>query len=276
MRGQAGLLSMPDARFAPEGSWRTGYSYLKPYSGVWSSITMFPWLEGSFRYTRIAGVKGFPDSQFEDKYGSYKDKSFDAKVLLLPERGWAPALALGMQDVGGGTGLFRAPYGVASKQLGQFDFTLGYGRQRIDGVFGGARWTPSALPDWSLVAEYDAYNYKQDLRADISGAAKYDKALAAGIEYRSDLWGAKAFTSHGEVGVNAYVSLPLDRKEWLPKVNEPAPYTKINPRPTEAQWRDDPAHRNRMAQALVAQDYRDIALGYQHERLEASLTNTRI
>ena len=44
---------MPDARFAPEGTWRTGFSFLRPYETIWSNITVFPWLEGSFRYTRV-------------------------------------------------------------------------------------------------------------------------------------------------------------------------------------------------------------------------------
>ena len=51
--GQSGLVSMPDARFAPDGTWRTGYSFLRPYHAIWSSLTAMPWFEGSFRYTRI-------------------------------------------------------------------------------------------------------------------------------------------------------------------------------------------------------------------------------
>jgi len=143
-------------------------------------------------------------------------------------------------------------------------------------VFGGARWSPRALPYWSLVAEYDAYNYQQDYGAELSGAASYKKEAAFGVEYRRDLWGAKAFASHGEVGFNAYVQLPLERREFVPKVNEPEPYTKINPRPTEEQWAEDPGHRARLARALVEQDYRSVSLGYDNGRLEAVLANTRI
>src|SRR6267143_305503 len=53
---QSGLISMPDARFAPEGSWRTGLSFMRPYQTIWAGITLFPWLETSFRYTRIYHV----------------------------------------------------------------------------------------------------------------------------------------------------------------------------------------------------------------------------
>jgi hypothetical protein len=165
--GQTGLISMPDARLEPEGSLRTGLSFLRPYQTLWSSLTVFPWFEGSFRYTRIYHVPGFagtPDNpSYGVGYGDFKDKAFDAKVLLFPERSGWPSLVAGMQDAGGGTGVFSAPYGVASKRFGELDLTLGYGRKRIDGVFGGVRWSPSALPSWSLVAEYDAFDYK-DIR----------------------------------------------------------------------------------------------------------------
>lgn len=273
--GQTGLISMPDARFAPEGTWRSGFSFLRPYETLWSGVTFFPWAEGSFRYTRIYHVPAFVDRPDTD-FGDYRDKSFDAKVRLLPEGGWWPAVAIGMQDVAGGTGLFSAPYGVASKRLGELDLTLGYGRQRIDGVFGGVRWSPRAFERWSLVAEYDAYDYKNDRGANLSGAAAYKKEAALGLEYRGQLWGAKAFTSHGEAGFNVYVQLPLEMREFVPKIEEPAPYTRINPRPTEAQWADDPEHRARLARALVEQDFRGVRLGYQNGRLEAVLTNTRI
>ena len=102
------------------------------------------------------------------------------------------------------------------------------------------------------------------------------RRLRSGLEYRSQLWGAKAFTSHGEVGFNAYVQLPLERREFVPKTEEPPPYTRINPRPTEEQWADDPEHRARLARALVEQDFRGVRLRYENGLLEAALTNTRI
>ena len=277
--GQTGLISMPDARVAPEGAWRTGVSFLRPYQSIWSSVAMFPWAEGSFRYTRIMHVPpavSNPDPNYISNYGDFKDKAFDGKLVLLPERSWWPALAIGAQDMGGGTGLFRAPYGVVSKQVGEFDLSLGYGRRRLEGVFGGVHWTPQAAPNWSLLAEYDAYDYRHDYKADLSGAAAYKKAPAVGVEYRQDWYGVKAFASHGETGFNAYVSIPLERREFIPKIDEPPAYTKINPRPTEAQWAADGAHRARLGRALRAQDFREIKLGYENGTLEAALTNVRI
>ena len=273
--GQTGLISMPDARFAPEGSWRTGLSFMRPYQTLWSGVAMFPWLETSFRYTRIYHVPGFVGRP-DEHYGDFKDKAFDAKLLIFPERGIWPGVAVGAQDIGGGTGLFRAPYAVASKRFGELDLTAGYGGKRIDGLFGGVRWAPDAMPNWSVVAEYDAFNYKRDPFGDLSGAASYRKEPAVGLEYRREWFGAKAFSSHGYLGFNTYINVPLEQREFVPKLDEPAPYTRINPRPTEAQWHEDEAHRARLARALVEQDFRDIRIGYRNGRLEAALTNIRI
>jgi membrane-associated phospholipid phosphatase len=277
LSGQTGLLMMPDARIAPDGTWRAGYSFMRPYHAIWSSLTAMPWLEGSFRYTRIQYVQAIFSSQIDPTaYGDYKDKSFDAKLRLFPEKGWWPQIALGGQDVGGGTGLFSAWYAVASKRLGEFDLTLGYGGERIDGAFAGLRWSPAAYPRWSLVAEYDAYDYPGDRFATQARIADRDKGGALGLEYRGEHWGAKAFAAHGEAGVNAWVSIPLEAREFVPKIREPAPYTKINPRPTEAQWAEDPAHEARLRRALRQQGYENVATRYAHGVLEARLANRRI
>jgi membrane-associated phospholipid phosphatase len=234
-----------------------------------------PWLEGSFRYTRIQYVPGFVNRPDTD-YGDYKDKSFDAKLRVLPERGIWPQLAVGAQDIGGGTGLFTAYYAAASKRLGEFDLTLGYGTDRIDGAFGGIRWQPSAYPNWSIVAEYDAYDYPNDRFSTQSRISDRDKGAALALEYRSDSWGAKAFAAHGEAGINAWVSVPLQAKEFVPKIHEPPPYTKLNPRPTEAQWAADAAHEARLRRALEAQGFGSIRTRYANGRLEATVSNPRI
>src|SRR5512134_1974929 len=262
--GQTGLISMPDARMAPDGTWRTGYSFLRPYHALWTSLTAMPWLEGSFRFTRIQYVEAFPDRPDED-YGDFKDKTFDLKLRLLPEREWWPQIAVGAQDAAGGTGLFKAYYVAASKQLGAFDLTLGYGRERIDGAFGGIRWAPARSP-WSVVAEYDAFDYPNDRFAEQSGVANRRKTGVLGLEYRKEYWGAKAYASQYEQGVNAWVSIPLEAKEFVPKLDEPEPHTQIVARPTEAQWEEDAAHEARLRQALEKQGYTHIRTRYARGR----------
>ncbi|MDH3321065.1 MAG: YjbH domain-containing protein, partial [Betaproteobacteria bacterium] len=159
---------------------------------------------------------------------------------------------------------------------GEVDLTLGYGTERIDGAFGGLRWQPQAFPNWSLAAEYDAFDYPNDRFAAQARIADRNKGAALALEYRQDHWGAKAYAAHGEAGINAWVSIPLEQREFVPKLNEPAPYTKINPRPTEAQWAEDPRHEARLRRALEQQGYQEIQTRYENGKLAATLGNDRI
>ena len=271
--GQTGLINMPDARVAPDSTLRFGYSFAEPYPTLWTSVTMLPRLELSARYTRIMGVPGFTSPGTD--YGDFKDKAFDGKFVLVEEGGWLPQLAFGAQDFMG-TKVFPAQYIVANKRLGDFDFTLGYGEKRIDGLFGGVRYRPKALKDWAFVAEYDANNYSQDLGAAQSGAASIPKGPGVGIEYTWGwLTGQLAYTRE-KPAVMAYMAVPLSLKDFVPKPDEPQPYTKITPRPTMQQWLESDEHRNRMIRALVEQDFRSIRIAYVHDRIEVSLSNSRI
>ena len=272
--GQTGLINMPDARIAPDGTLRFGYGFAEPYPTLWSSITMLPRLELSARYTRIMGVPAFPNDPAAD-FGDYKDKSFDGKFVLFREGSWVPQLSIGAQDFMG-TRIFDAYYAVASKRLGDFDFTLGFGDRRIDGVFGGVRYRPKALQGLALVAEYDANDYSRDLGAQQSGAAGIKKGPGVGLEYTWGwLTGQIAYTRENPAAM-VYMAIPLSQKDFIPKLDEPQPYTRITPRPTMEQWNSSDEHRNRMMRALLEQDFRSVRIETVHDRIEVSLTNTRI
>jgi len=270
--GQTGLINMPDARVAPDGTLRFGYSFAEPYPTLWTSVTMLPRLELSARYTR---VMGYPEPTFGSTYGDFKDKAFDGKFVLVEEGGWLPQLAIGAQDFLG-TKVFPAGYLVANKRLGDFDFTLGYGNQRIDGLFGGMRYRPKALENWAFVAEYDANDYSRDPGAAQSGAASIKKGPGAAVEYTWGwLTGQLAYT-RDKPAVMAYMAVPLSQRDFIPKTDEPLPYTRITPRPTKEQWLESDEHRERLMRALVEQDFRSVRITYTHDRIEVSLTNTRI
>ena len=272
--GQTGLINMPDARIAPDGTLRFGYGFAEPYPTLWSSITMLPRLELSARYTRIMGVPAFPNDPAAD-FGDYKDKSFDGKFVLFREGSWVPQLSIGAQDFMG-TRIFDAYYAVASKRLGDFDFTLGFGDRRIDGVFGGVRYRPKALQGLALVAEYDANDYSRDLGAIQSGAADIKKRPGVGVEYTWGwLTGQVAYTRENPAAM-VYMAIPLSQKDFIPKLDEPQPYSRITPRPTMEQWNSSDEHRNRMMRALLEQDFRSVRIDTVHDRIEVSLTNTRI
>lgn len=270
--GQTGLINMPDARMEEDGSFRFGASYFRPYLPVWASISMLPRLELSGRYTVIRGLS----SELGQGFGDYKDKAFDAKLLLLKEDRWWPNAAVGTLDFTG-TGVFSVDYfGVVSKRLGHTDYSLGYGVDRMNGVFGGMRHRSPWIRDLSFVVEYDANDYKRDFRAAESGADSREGGWTYGVEYKKGWFGAQLSLQDDDVGVNTYVTIPLMKEEFVPKIDEPDPYTKQVPQATIGRWRADTGYAARLARTLVERDYKSISLGFDGHTLSASLTNTRI
>ena len=270
--GQTGLINMPDARIEEDGNFRVGASYFRPYLPVWASISMLPRLELSGRYTTIRGLS----SDLGQGFGDYKDKAFDAKLLLLKEDRWWPNAAVGTLDFTG-TGVFSVDYfGVLSKRLGNTDYSLGYGIDRINGLFGGVRHRSSWVRGLSFVTEYDANDYKRDFRADESGADSREGGWTYGIEYRKGWFGAQLALQDDDVGVNTYVSIPLMKEEFVPKIDERDPYTKQLPPASIDQWLADTGYAARLARTLNDRDFRNIKLGFDGHTLSVSLTNTRI
>src|SRR5262245_52817394 len=180
-----GLINMPDARFNPDGTLQFSVSSARPYLIFSANATLLPWLETNLGVTQIYGVPGFATDQsgFGSGYGAYKDKTSGLRVRLLSEDAWRPAVALGVQDPIG-TKIFGRKYLAATKTLGEAQLTLGYGREQIDGIFGGVRYGPSWLENWSFVAEYDASDYQKFPFADPTGVASRTKGMSYGVEYR--------------------------------------------------------------------------------------------
>lgn len=122
--GGVGLLQTPTARVAPEGE--LSFTTNRTYPFIRNAITLqpLPWLEGTLRYTtvlnRLYGPREFSGEQ------RYKDKGFDAKIVLLEESSSNPQVALGFRDFAG-TGLFSSEYIVLSRRYYDLDFSLGIG-----------------------------------------------------------------------------------------------------------------------------------------------------
>jgi len=270
MTGQTGIINMPDARIDEDGAWRFGISSSSPYGALWSSLSILPSLELSGRFTRMQGVP----SELGAAYGNNKDKAFDLKLVVLPESLHLPQVAIGVQDFFG-TRLFGAEYIALSRNYGSLDLSSGYGAERIRGIFYGARY---ALP-WkslSLVAESDANDYRHDPYGKKSGAAQRPGGLSYGLEYRSRLAGLQVSRQSSEWGINAYVSLPLMEKEFMPKTNEPQPYTTQQKQVTVEEWLDKPVYRQTLLTALHNQDFGQIRLHIEDKTLQVSLSNDRI
>ncbi|MCV2401657.1 YjbH domain-containing protein [Marinomonas sp. C2222] len=128
--GGVGIMQMPSARMADEGTLSFGYSHNDEYQFYTLSFQLMPWLESVIRYTEVDDVLYSSDESFSGDT-SYADKGLDTKIKLWKESHLLPDLSVGLRDIGG-TGLFDGEFIAASKNFsteshGQFDFTLGIG-----------------------------------------------------------------------------------------------------------------------------------------------------
>ncbi|WP_188579583.1 YjbH domain-containing protein [Tistrella bauzanensis] len=222
--GGVGALQTPTARFGKDGQFLAGISIASPYHRYFINLQALPWLEGTFRYTRItdraySNVAGFSDQD-------YKDRSVDVKIRLSEEGENWPEIAIGARDLGG-TNLFGSEYIVASKRFGNVDVTAGLGfgalgsrahfdnplgqfidrfKNRGDGadaagglgtaffsgpmaLFGSLsyRWEdiPLINDDLLFIIEYDSNNYKDDPAAsDLTPKSPFN----VGITYQPSSW----------------------------------------------------------------------------------------
>ncbi|WP_373999843.1 YjbH domain-containing protein [Massilia sp. AB1] len=283
VQGQSGYINMPSAVVEQDGDLSIGYSRDRPYGSFWATATVLPFLQVTGRYVSISGTPQFTDPNLDPywrNYGRYKDKVIDAKLRLIEESGAMPAIAVGATDVLG-TGLFKGHYAVATKTFGaarNIEASVGYGGKRPDGVFGGVRWRPLAAPRWALVAEYDANDYSRDFEAASTGAAKRSKGPAVGLEYRWGWLGAQIARQRDQFSANAYISIPFAEREFLPKLQEPAPFAPKNPpaRVSPEAWQSEGRHRAELIQALVKQNFRNIRVEFDGGTLKLTLTNSRI
>ena len=283
--GQSGYINMPSAVVETDGTFSVGYSYDSPYGQLWATANILPFLQMTGRYVSITGIPAFgtsdSDPEYGKGYGRYKDKVVDGKLRLWAETEWMPSVAVGMTDLFG-TELFKGQYVVATKTFGagkNIEASLGYAHRRPDGVFAGVRWTPAALPRWSMVAEYDATDYQHDFRASETGADRRRKGASVGLEYRWGWLALQAARSRDQFSVNAFVSIPFGQREFIPKVYEPPYFVDDKnppPLPSRTEWHRDPAHGADLVNALVKQDYKNIRVEQEGNVLSLSLTNSRI
>ncbi len=120
--GSVGMIDMPSARMAPDGEFSASASFFQDTQHYNFGFQILPWLETSFRYSGL--------QHFDPAYPVYWDRSFALKARLLNETEYAPAVAIGFDDLIG-TGIYSGEYLVASKQFGAFDVSLGMGWGRL-------------------------------------------------------------------------------------------------------------------------------------------------
>lgn len=232
---QGGYFSMPSARMGQQGEIGAGYALVPPYRLYNLRFQFDDRLEvtGSYRVFR-----GIDDPILTPLgFGDLSDKGANVKICVFhPEDSGCklPGLSFGFEDFIG-TKSFQAKYVVFTQVLLDYnlELSLGYGTQRIRGLFGGVSWMPfrkscyANLQGLSLVAEYDATPYEDpDIEKHPKGRVKKFSGNF-GIKYRLfDLFDFSYSYIRGSAwafSASAYYNLGCT-EGFLPKIDDPLPY----------------------------------------------------
>lgn len=211
-QGYTGYTNVPSAFVTPEGRFHLWWSDAVPSADVRSfrlntqadnylvSFGMFPRIELGMRLINTgdddfsAGV----DTRFGQTVGQ-RDLSTNAKALLFSSELW-PSLAIGLQDASG-NGLFSASYGVASYRWKGLEASLGYGKDRMDGLFYGLS---------AQLGSYARVLYDDDTVQQVLALEAHSGNLMRGLRlvgrYRAVAEGPKAETGWS-LGVEADLGL---------------------------------------------------------------------
>ncbi|MEJ1968795.1 MAG: YjbH domain-containing protein [Rhizomicrobium sp.] len=252
--GDIGILDMPSARMAPDGDLSATIGVMKSTQRYNFAFQMLPWLEGSFRYSRLADTRGLK---------ALYDRSFGLKIRLETEDEYWPEISLGMRDVLG-TGVYGAEYVVASKRFGDFDVTAGLGWGRLAsvdtfpnpfglvipsfknrpgfaggtggtvnfgqlfhgpsmGLFGGVVWH-SPIENLDVLLEYSSDRYVEEAAG---GKFKVRMPVNAGLSYRvAGVATISAGWFYGSsygltLGIDTDPTVPLSPQRIGPEIGQP-------------------------------------------------------
>lgn len=127
--GLPGLIDMPTASTMPDGE--LGFTVSHSVVGTRGTLAfqVLPDVTATFRYT---GIEGFTRGTGILLRDVFFDRSFDLHWQALDERGWGPAVAIGIRDIAG-TGAYGSEYVVATRHFGMDDRVavsvgIGWGR----------------------------------------------------------------------------------------------------------------------------------------------------
>ncbi|SCA62967.1 hypothetical protein SCG7086_AG_00210 [Chlamydiales bacterium SCGC AG-110-P3] len=162
-----GYLAMPSARMACPGTLTVGWARQPPYRNINVAMQVTDRIGGSFNRRHFRGVEDPILSPYG--FGDFSDKGANIRLgIITPEESsyQLPGVAIGIEDFLG-TRAFKSIYAVMTKVCLDYDFeiSVGYGVDRINGFFAGGAWWPfrrscySWLEGLQFVAEWDATDY---------------------------------------------------------------------------------------------------------------------
>lgn len=164
VRGLPGLIHVPTATSLPQGSLELGYTTARDervFAGVDQQKT-FNFALGFLPRLTIGG-RGVVATDLGRDVA--RDISANAQLLLVEDQSWWPAVAVGVQDIGGGATFFRSRYITLSKSLfGRLRGTvgLGAGPDVLKGPFGGVELALNRF--MTVVGEYDTRRVNAGVR----------------------------------------------------------------------------------------------------------------
>lgn len=229
-----GYFTMPSARMNDTGTLALGASYVPPYYIYSLNFQMFSRVElvGNYRVFKGVEESGFGHLGFGDD----TDRTADIKFCLYKQGtglGYLPSFAIGFDDFYGSR-RFYSFYAAATQELLNLnlELTLGYGTGRIKGFFGGIAWTPfhsskNLFKDLSLIAEYDANNYKHHVNEHPKGR---DSAFPVNVGFSWNLFDflqLKVSSIRGKrlaASASIYYNIGTS-KGFIPKTDNPKFYT---------------------------------------------------
>lgn len=265
--GISGLINIPDGRVTQQDFLTVSYSSNTPYNSFFTSINLLPRSQFSVGIVEVKGIDGFDNNQ---SYGNYKDKVFNLKFLLHRESKFLPSISLGFNDFHG-TALFKSNYISMSKKIGNLDATLGYGTDRIDGVFAGLHYK---LPNTSidLLLERQTIKDDQDFYFQRTGKNK-SSGNVFGLEYH---WGWLDFqanhSKNDNLGFKVALNIPFSFDTFIPNYDDKKPiggkyYLKKN---IIKDWKQD------LYQTLSKRGFEKIILSEDNDLLQISISHNKI
>ncbi|MEL7093544.1 MAG: YjbH domain-containing protein [Pseudomonadota bacterium] len=189
--GVPGIIDLPSGEALPDGTLALSVSHFGGQTRSSATFQFSPRISGTFRYI---GIQDWNSGGFE----TYRDRSFDARFLLLREGRRLPAVSVGLQDFAG-TGIYAAEYVVATKNFdrpfllpGNFKVSAGLGWGRLAGL--GAIGAPLGgnRPSFNEGDTGGEVSYDQWFRGDAApfwGVEwQYNDKLGFKLEYSSDAY----------------------------------------------------------------------------------------
>lgn len=300
--GLAGGVDTPTAEMLPDGTLGGTVSYTDLGRRHDLVFQLHPRITTALRYSRVPGINDHND------LGYIWDRSFDIRVQALEERGWQPAVAIGLQDFMG-TGVYSGEYIVATKTLTpRIRATLGLGWGRLAGEqraldeddlggkpnigdwfsgsvkpFGSVTW--QATDKLRLVAEYSNDKYERETASGEKDAPGSHINLGAyyvfNPQYQVGLYALGGDT------VGAQFSFALNPRnapypsglEKAPAPVRPRPAPSADPEGWSGAWSADPtaqpAIQTVLAKALADEGQKLRSMSLSANRAEVRIQNDR-